>query len=584
MRKQLAVTLLTIILSGCMVGPDYRRPEVETPQNWRIEEKEARDLANTSWWEQLNDPVLNDLVVAALRDNKDLLIAAARVEEFAGRYGFVRADLFPQVGASAAYDRQRVTEAGANPLPAGYRSTFDTYQATLNASWEIDIWGRVRRSTEAARADLIASEEGRRAVILSLVSAVAASYVNLRDLDRQLEISRNTAKVRGESYEIFKLRFEGGIISELELTQIKSQYDEALAIIPQFEKAITQQENGLCLLLGRNPGTIPRGKSIDQLTLPTVPAGLPSTLLERRPDIRQAEQNLIAANAVIGVAKTAYFPTISLTGFFGYASEDLSDLFKGSAKVWQYAAPVTMPIFTAGKIAGQVRAAEAVQQQALIGYKQAVQTAFREVDDSLVDQVRTREQLAAQSTQVESLKKYYELALLRYDNGYTSYIEVLDAERSLFNVQLSHTQNQGLLFQALINLYKAMGGGWVDVADMLSTASPATYACMEEIEKYCREIRPGKGRLLSCLDENRTNLSPVCRDKVDQTKARLLEARQVCTGDIDRLCPGIEPGEGRLLRCLKEKLDQLSPECREKAELFGGVPSGAAAPVSQGGK
>jgi len=581
MRKFIGIASLAVILGGCMIGPDYKRPTVDTPQNWRIEEKEARDLANTSWWEQLNDPVLNELVAAALRENKDLLIAAARVEEFAGRYGFVRADLFPQVGAAASYDRQRITEAGANPVPAGYRSTYDTYQATLNASWEIDIWGRVRRSTEAARADLIASEEGRRAVILSLVSAVAASYVNLCDLDRQLEITRNTAKVRSESYEIFKLRFEGGIISELELAQIKSQYEEALATIPLYEKAVAQQENGLCLLLGRNPGPIPRGKTIDQLTLPTVPSGLPSTLLERRPDIRQAEQNLIAANAVIGVAKAAYFPTISLTGFFGYASEDLSDLFKGSAKVWQYAAPVTMPIFTAGKIAGQVKAAEAVQQQALIGYQQAVQTAFREFDDSLVDQVRTREQLAAQFTQMESLKKYYELAKLRYDNGYTSYIEVLDAERSLFNVQLSYTQNQGVLFLALINLYKAMGGGWVDTADMLSAAlPPGSFACMEEIEKYCKEIAPGKGRLLACLDENRSNLSPVCLGKVDQTKARLLEARQLCAADIDRFCPGIEPGEGRLLKCLKEKLNLLAPSCREKVEMFGGT---AVAPVTQGG-
>lgn len=584
MGKRLILSLLAFFLGGCMIGPDYKRPAVDTPQNWRIEEREARDLANTSWWEQLSDPVLNDLVAAALRENKDLLIAAARVEEFAGRYGFVRADLYPQAGASAGYDRQRITESGANPLPAAYRSTYDTYQATLNASWEIDIWGRVRRSTEAARADLIASEEGRRAVILSLVSAVAASYVNLRDLDRQLEIARHTAKVRGESYEIFKLRFEGGIISELELVQIKSQYDEALATIPQFEKAIAQQENGLCVLLGRNPGPIPRGKTIDQLTLPVVPAGLPSVLLERRPDIRQAEQNLIAANAVIGVAKAAYFPTISLTGFFGYASADLSDLFKGSSKVWQYSAPVTMPIFTAGKIAGQVKAAEAAQQQALIGYQQAVQTAFREVDDSLVDQARTREQLTAQAAQVESLKKYYELALLRYDNGYTSYIEVLDAERSLFNVQLSYTQNQGVLFQALISLYKSMGGGWVDTAEMLSAATPpATYACMEEIEKYCREIQPGKGRLLACLDENRTDLSPLCQGKLEQTKARLLEARQICAVDIDKFCPGVEPGEGRIIKCLKENLSQLSPACREKAELYGGTAPTPAAPAKQGG-
>jgi len=342
------VSLLALCLGGCMVGPDYVRPTVETPQNWRIEEKEARDLANTSWWEQLQDPVLNDLIAAALKENKDLLIATARVEEFAGRFGFVRADMYPQVSAGAAYDRQRLSETVANPPPSGSKLTYDTFQTTLNASWELDIWGRVRRSTEAARAELLASEEGRRAVILTLVSTVATSYVNLRDLDRQLEIAKNTVKTREEGYNIFKLRFEGGIISAMELAQVKSQYDEALATIPQFEKAITQQENGISVLLGRNPGPIPRGKTIDQLTLPTIPAGLPSELLTRRPDIRQAEQNLIAANAVIGVAKAAYFPSISLTGFFGFASNDLSDLFQGSSKVWQYAVPVNVPIFTSG--------------------------------------------------------------------------------------------------------------------------------------------------------------------------------------------------------------------------------------------
>jgi len=572
MRSLLAVTLLTIILSGCMVGPDYRRPEVETPQNWRIAEKDAKELANTAWWEQLNDPVLNELITSALKENYDLKIAAARVEEFAGRYGFTRADLYPQVGIAASYDRQRVSESGANSLPTGFSPTYDTFQTTLNASWELDIWGRIRRSTEAARAELLASEEGRRAVILSLVSSVAAAYVNLRDLDKQLEISTDTAKVRGESYAIFKQRFEGGIISEMELVQVKSQYDEALAAIPQVEKAITQQENGLCLLLGRNPAPIPRGKTIDQLVLPTVPAGLPSDLLTRRPDISQAEQNLIAANAIIGVAKAAYFPAISLTGFFGYASGDLSDLFKGSSKVWQYSAPVTMPIFTAGKIAGQVAAAEAVQQQALFIYQQAIQTAFREVDDALVDQLKTREQLLAQANQLDSLKKYYELALLRYDNGYTSYIEVLDAERSLFNVQLAYTQNQGVLFQALINLYKSMGGGWVAEAEKLAAAANGDeYPCMDELEKFCKGVKSGEGRLIECLEGHKNELSPVCSGKVDQFRSRVEDSKKICAADIGKFCPDVQLGQGRLLRCLKEKLTDLSPPCRGQLQLYGAM-------------
>jgi multidrug efflux system outer membrane protein len=462
MRNRILVILLALFAASCTVGPDYKRPAVDVPAGWRLDEKEAKDLANSTWWQQFNDPVLNELISTSLRENKDLLIAAARIEQFAGRYGIVRADLFPQVGASGEYNRQRVTELGENRLSPAYKATTDNFSANVNASWEIDLWGKIRRSTEAARAQLIASEEGRKAVILSLVANVASAYINLRDLDRQLEISRSTAKTREDSYLVFKERFAGGVISDLELSQNRSQYEEALASIPPLEKAITQQENGLSVLLGRNPGPIVRGKSIEALQLPVIVAGLPSDLLERRPDLRQAEQNLIAANAQIGVAKAAYFPAISLTGAFGSASGDLSDLFKGPSKAWEYSAPITLPIFTAGKIAGSVREAEAIQQQALLGYQQAIQNAFREVDDALADQAQTRKQLAAQQSQVNSLSQYAGIARLRYENGYTDYLAVLDAERSLFNAQLAYTQTQGTLHLAMINLYKAMGGGWVE--------------------------------------------------------------------------------------------------------------------------
>jgi len=465
MRKPLIVGLLALLAGGCMVGPDYVRPPVDAPAAWRLGEPEVRNLANTPWWEQFGDPVLNDLIAEALRANKDLLIATARIDEFAGKYGFVRSGLFPQVGAGYEPSRQRNIPAGATQ-PA----TYNSYSAVLSASWEIDLWGRIRRQTEAANAQLLASEEGRNAVILSLLGSVAGAYINLRDLDRQLEIARATAKSRGESYDLFKLRFEGGLISLLELSQNKSQYEEALATIPPLEKAIAQQENGLSVLLGRNPGPIARGKDIDQLLLPAIPAGLPSDLLERRPDLRRAEQDLIAANALIGAAKAMYFPTISLTGLFGYASPSLSSLFDGPSKVWQYAAPITMPIFTAGAIAGQVQAAEAVQQQALFRYQKAIQEAFREVDDSLVSQDRTRAQLLAQGRQVEALQQYASTARLRYDNGYTSFIEVLDAERSLFNAQLQFVQTQQVQLQAMVNLYLAMGGGWVVEADKMTRA------------------------------------------------------------------------------------------------------------------
>jgi multidrug efflux system outer membrane protein len=464
MRKQtLIAALLALLASGCMIGPDYLRPQVETPPAWRLSEQAANDLANTTWWKQFDDPVLDDLVSSALHNNHDLLIATARVEEFAGRYGIVRAELFPQVGAGYEASRQRSILSGASSP-----STYNSYQAVISASWEIDIWGRIRRLNEAALAQLLGSEDTRRAVILSLVGRVSGAYINLRDLDRQLEIAQATALSRGESYAVFQERYLGGIISTLELSQNKSQYDEALASIPPIERAIAQQENGLSVLLGRNPGPIARGKNIDQLSLPTIPAGLPSDLLERRPDIQLAEQNLIAANALIGAAKAAYFPTISLTGLFGYASNGLSDLFNSQSKAWQYAAPITMPIFTAGAIAGQVQEAEAQQQQALFAYQRSIQEAFREVNDALINQDRTREQLRAQKQQVKALEQYSATARLRYDNGYTSYIDVLDAERSLFNVQLQYTQTKQTQFQAMINLYLAMGGGWIGEADKLS--------------------------------------------------------------------------------------------------------------------
>lgn len=462
------------LLAGCMVGPDYQRPAVDTPQNFRFEYKEAKDAINTLWWEQFNDSVLNDLIRIALQENKDVKIAAARVEQFLGQYGTTRAALFPQVGIGATGGRQRLSQS-TGPVPyerdPSINTSFDTYDIFVNVNWEIDLWGKIRRATEAARADLLSNEEARRSVILTLVTAVANSYVNLRNLDKQLAVTRETAQSYKETYDLFSLRFKYGIVSDMEVSQAKAQYEQALANIPVLQKSIAQQENALSVLLGRNPGPVPRGKSIDELKPPAVPAGLPSDLLLNRPDLRQAEQDLVAANANIGVAKALYYPTLSLTGLFGFASMDLSDLFQGPAKMWSYAAPVTAPIFTAGAIEGQVRAAEAVQQQTLVRYQQVIQTAFREVDDSLVDHQRTREQLAALARETAALRDYVRLARLRYDNGYTSYLEVLYAQTLLFNSEILHTVTQGTLFQALVNLYKSMGGGWVVEADQLTAAS-----------------------------------------------------------------------------------------------------------------
>lgn len=460
MIRKISILFFILLIAGCAVGPDYRRPDIQAPTEWRFEDKEARTLINARWWEQFNDPVLNGLIETALKENKDVLIAAARIEEYEGRYAAARGDLFPQAQAAGSATRQRSTEAGASPWPAGVSNPYPAYQTTLNASWEIDLWGKLRRGTEAARADLLSRENAHRAVLLSLTANVANAYINLRDYDRQLEIAKETLKTREASLEIYELRFDAGVISDLELSQMRSEYENTRATIPQIEKSIHQQENALNLLLARNPGPVVRGLTIDQLNFPHVPEGLPSELLERRPDIRQAEQDLIAANARIGVARAAYFPAISLTGTLGSASADLSNLFTGPAYIWNAGASVTVPIFTAGRTWGQVKASEALQKQALLTYQKTIQTAFREVEDSLVDQNRTRAKLEALFNQLTALRNYRNLALLRYENGYSSNLEVLDAERNLFSIEITYIETRGGLFNAFISLYKAMGGGW----------------------------------------------------------------------------------------------------------------------------
>lgn len=476
MRRMLIVCTLVTWVAGCMLGPNYQRPSIDTPASWRFEEKEVRDFANTAWWEQFNDPVLNELVTTALQENKDLRIATARIEEFFGRYFSTRGNQFPLAGGSASASRQRWTEQNSIQPIDGQDNPFNFYEAFLGASWELDFWGKFRRASEAARAELLATEESRRTVVLTLVSAVAAAYVDLQALDKQLEITLKTVQTRKETQDLFQLRFDKGIRSEVDLSQAQSEYADALARIPDIERAIGQTENALSVLLGRNPGSIPRGLSIDELILPAVPAGMPSELLERRPDIRQAEQLLIAANANIGVAKALYFPTISLTGDFGLESTSLSNLFTSAARTWSYGIPVSIPIFTAGRIGGEVKAAEATQQQALYSYQQVILNAFREMEDALIDHSRSGQRLDALNLQLKALRNYARLARLRFDEGYTSYLEVLDAERSLFNVELSHTASQNTLFRSLIDIYKSMGGGWVDKAEEGVSAQPVMEA------------------------------------------------------------------------------------------------------------
>jgi len=453
------------LLSACAVGPDYKRPEIESPKDWRIDYEKAADVANTKWWEQFGDPALNQLIEEALQGNLDIQAAAARVDRFLGALTTTRSQFFPQFGYAGGASRNRASTVGPTAIPPGVDPTYSVYQANLNAAWEIDLFGRVRRQSEGVQAQVYASEQGRRGVILSVVTATATSYIVLRALDRELEISRATAKNYADTKQLFQARFGGGVVSEVELSQIESQYQTALAAIPSFEQQVAAQEGLISVLLGRNPGDIPRGKSIDELLAPAIPAGLPSELLERRPDVLQAEQNLVTSNANIGVAKSLYFPSISLTGLFGSVSTTTSDFLKAPSKTWSIAADLTGPIFTFGAISGQVRSAEAAQQEAVFFYRSTVLNAFRETNDALIGSLKKREEAEAQARRVKALRDYARLSRLRFDNGAASYIEVLYAENELFGAELVSVGTLAERYTQLINVYKAMGGGWVDASD-----------------------------------------------------------------------------------------------------------------------
>jgi len=468
MRRAVPLLVLAAALGGCTIGPDYVRPQIDAPQTFRYAEKDARELADTEWWRQFGDPVLDELINEALASNKSVQIAAANVEAAAAILTQTRSGLFPQVGYQGNAGRQRISEGNATSLPATVPNPQTAYEALLGASWELDLWGRIRRLSQSARANALATEEARRGVILSLVASVATSYLQLRSLDYQLEIAQRTLATYAESVRLFELQFQYGQISQLTLEQARSQYEAAAAAIPQIERDIAQTENAISLLLGRNPGAVARGKELTQLALPGVPAGVPSQLLERRPDIAQAEQQLIAANAQIGAARAQYFPAISLTGAFGSASGQLSNLFSGPARVWSYAGVFAGPIFTGGFISGQVAQAEAGQQAALFSYQAVIQSAFADVENALVSREKLAQQVEAEARRVKALAEYARLAQLKYDGGYTDYLTVLNAQQQLFPAEINYAQNLGQKYNALVNLYKSMGGGWVDRADALA--------------------------------------------------------------------------------------------------------------------
>jgi multidrug efflux system outer membrane protein len=462
--RRAAAFAAATLLAACTVGPDYRRPEVAAPEKWRIDVPPAAEIADPKWWEQFGDPVLPQLIDEALRANRDLVAAAARVDRFIGALTTTRAQFYPQVGYGVDAGRSRASRVGAPPIPSPADPYTTLYQGALSAQWQIDLFGRVRRSSEAAQAQLYATEQGRRGVVLSVVGGVASGYIVLRGLDAQLQIAHATAKNFSETRRIFELRFAGGVVSQVEVAQVESQYQQALAAIPELERQIAAQENLISILLGRNPGPIPRGKAVDEFAAPAVPAGLPSSLLERRPDILQAEQNLVAANASIGVARSLYYPTLSLTGVLGAASTALGDFLSSAALAWSVGAGLAGPLFTFGAIEGQVQSAEAAQREAVAFYQQTILLAFRETNDALVGSVKKRAEADAQARRVAALRDYARLSRLRFDNGYAGFLEVLYAENELFAAELNAVRAQAESYTQIVNVYQAVGGGWLDEA------------------------------------------------------------------------------------------------------------------------
>jgi outer membrane protein, multidrug efflux system len=463
-RRRLALALATpaaLVLTACTaLGPDYERPALPLPESYSAAAPAEAALPDR-WWTLFGDPALDRLVTEALAANQDLAAAAARVEEARALAGIARADRFPEVTGTATGSRTRLSKETLNlPPEVVIPLEIDRYRAAVNVSYELDFWGRLRRLAEAARAELLASEEGRRNVELALVSEVAAAYFDLLAFDHQLGIVRDTLGSRGESVRLQRLRFEHGTISELDLAQAEAELAATEATVPALERAVRQTEDRLAVLLGRIGGTVERGGALSGVAPPEVPVGLPSALLARRPDVVAAEQRLAAANARIGAARAAYFPSISLTGYAGSESAELSSLFASGTGVWQAALGLVEPIFNAGRTRRQVEAARARERQALAAYTKAVQSAFAEVEDALVARRTGAEERAVLARQVEALSRARRLAGLRYEAGESSYLEVLDAERSLFRAELELSRAQRDELEATVDLMKALGGGW----------------------------------------------------------------------------------------------------------------------------
>ena len=467
-QRLVAGVVCVCLVSGCVQGPDYVKPVVKVSDRYRFTDQAftpAPAAQDVAWWRGFGDRNLDRLVGEALANNRDLRIAAARVDEFAAVLAGTRSQAFPQVGYGFGGTRQRAPTSQLPPLIAPFVNPLSTtFSSGLSASWEIDLWGRIRRETEAARANLLASEEGRRGVTLTLIASVISGYVTLLDLNEQQRVAEATVAGRQKSVDLFQTRLDAGWISEFEMSQVRSEYESVASQVPPIRQAIAVQEHALSVLLGRNPGPIERGGTLESLQSPAVPAGLPSELLNRRPDILQAEQQLVASNALIGAARALFFPRISLTGLFGFASGSLETLFSGPARTWTFTGDVAGPIYTGGGIVAAVDQAEARRDQAFANYESVVQNAFRDVEDSLADLRHSQELRTTLERRVMVLRRGLDLANERYENGYSDYLEVLDTERGLFSAELQLASARGDYQRALVSLYRALGGDWTATA------------------------------------------------------------------------------------------------------------------------
>lgn len=468
-------------ITACAVAPEYVKPTVHVPETYRFASSaaaatEGAALQGDGWWRAFGDPQLDALVEEGLRANHDLRIAALRVDEYAARVVVARAGALPEVGYGGDVSRQRLGEADPDT----------TYSALLSTRWELDLWGRLRSEEEAARAALLATEHARVGVGLSVASAIIQGYVSLLDLDQRLSIAQATVLGRSRNMALFQMRLDGGAVSDFEMMQVTAEYESAVASVPDVQRAINLQENALSLLLGRSPGPITRGRALATLVTPPVPSGVPSDLLHRRPDILQSEQQLIAANAAVGIARALYFPRLSLTGSAGGVSSEFSRLFSGPGRAWSFVGQLAGSIFAGGSIRATNLEADARREQALVAYDRTVQGAFRDVDDALASLDAAHELVASNERRVRALERAVVLSRDRYDNGYSDYLDVLDTERSLFSASLALTAARGDALRSLTDLYRALGGDWLVEAP---TADAGQARSAEDVAAATRHMK-----------------------------------------------------------------------------------------------